>query len=114
MRFKQFSSNLERPFRKTKGKNMRFSFITITLKLFVLVQLVITSPNLIAQTKLGYVKVDEVIRKAKEEAILDKKFGLTIKEYGDCSDGNNRAKRGSSTESDRDSSNVSSSDDSDY
>ena len=59
-------------------------------------------------------EVLEVIRKAKEEAILDKKFGLTIKEYGDCSDGNNRAKRGGSTESDRDSSNVSSSDDSDY
>ena len=31
-------------------------------------------------------EVLEVIRKAKEEAILDKKFGLTIKEYGDCSD----------------------------
>ena len=64
MRCKQFSSNLEHPFRKTKGKNMRFSFISISLKLFVLLQLVIVSPNLFAQTKLGYVKVDEVIRKA--------------------------------------------------
>jgi len=64
MRFKQFSSNLEHPFRKTKGKIMRLSFISISLKLFVLLQLVIMSPNLFAQTKLGYVKVDEVIRKA--------------------------------------------------
>ena len=64
MRFKQFSSNLEHPFKKTKGQNMRFSFICISLKLFVLLQLVIMSPNLFAQTKLGYVKVDEVIRKA--------------------------------------------------
>ena len=43
---------------------MRSSFISISLKLFVLLQLVIMSPNLFAQTKLGYVKVDEVIRKA--------------------------------------------------
>ena len=64
MRFKQFSSNLEHPFRKTKEKNMRSSFISISLKLFLLLQLVIMSPNLVAQTKLGYVKVDEVIRKA--------------------------------------------------
>jgi len=64
MRFKQFSSNLEHPFRNTKGKIMRLSFISISLKLFVLLQLVIMSPNLFAQTKLGYVKVDEVIRKA--------------------------------------------------
>ena len=64
MRFKQFSSNLEHPFRNTKGKNMRFSFIGISLKIFLLLQLVIMSPNLVAQTKLGYVKVDEVIRKA--------------------------------------------------
>ena len=64
MRFKQFSSNLEHPFRKTKGKNMRLSIISISLKLVVLLQLVIISPNLFAQTKLGYVKVDEVIRKA--------------------------------------------------
>ena len=64
MRFKQFSSNLERPFRKTKRKNMSASFKNISLKLFVLLQLVILSPNLFAQTKLGYVKVDEVIRKA--------------------------------------------------
>ena len=64
MRFKQFSSNLDHPFRKTKGKNMRISFISISLKLFLLLQLVIMSPNLVAQTKLGYVKVDEVIRKA--------------------------------------------------
>jgi len=63
MRFKQFSSNLEHPFRKTKRKNMRSSFKNISLKLFVLLQLVIISPNLFAQTKLGYVKVDEVIRK---------------------------------------------------
>ena len=64
MKFKQFSSNLEHPFRKTKGKNMRFSFISMILKLVLLLQLVIISPNLVAQTKLGYVKVDEVIRKA--------------------------------------------------
>ena len=64
MRFKQFSSNLEHPFKKTKRKNMRSSFKNISLKLFVLAQLVIMSPNLFAQTKLGYVKVDEVIRKA--------------------------------------------------
>ena len=64
MKFKQFSSNLEHPFRKIKGKNMRSSFICISLKLFVLLQIVIISPNLFAQTKLGYVKVDEVIRKA--------------------------------------------------
>ena len=64
MRFKQFSSNLEHPFRKTKEKNMRYSFISMILKLILLVQLVIMSPNLVAQTKLGYVKVDEVIRKA--------------------------------------------------
>ena len=64
MRFKQFSSNLEHPFRKTKGKNMRVTFISMSLKLFLLLQLVIMSPNLVAQTKLGYVKVDEVIRKA--------------------------------------------------
>ena len=64
MRFKQFSSNLEHPFRKTKGKNMRHSFISMILKLILLLQLVIMSPNLVAQTKLGYVKVDEVIRKA--------------------------------------------------
>ena len=64
MRFKQFSSNLEHPFRKTKGKNMRYSFISMILKLILLLQLVIMSPNLVAQTKLGYVKVDEVIRKA--------------------------------------------------
>ena len=43
---------------------MRFSFTSISFKLFVLLQLVIMSPNLFAQTKLGYVKVDEVIRKA--------------------------------------------------
>ncbi len=43
---------------------MRYSFISISLKLVVLLQLVIISPNLFAQTKLGYVKVDEVIRKA--------------------------------------------------
>ena len=43
---------------------MRLSFISLSLKLFVLLQLVIMSPNLFAQTKLGYVKVDEVIRKA--------------------------------------------------
>ena len=64
MRFKQFSSNLEHPFKKTKGKNMGSSSISISLKLFLLLQLVIMSPNLVAQTKLGYVKVDEVIRKA--------------------------------------------------
>ena len=64
MRFKQFSSNLEHPFRKTKRKNMRSSFKNISLKLFVLLQLAMMSPNLFAQTKLGYVKVDEVIRKA--------------------------------------------------
>ena len=64
MRFKQFSSNLEHPFRKTKRKNMSDNFKNISLKLFVLLQLVIMSPNLFAQTKLGYVKVDEVIRKA--------------------------------------------------
>ena len=64
MRFKQFSSNLGHPFRKTKGENMRLSFISLGFKLFVLLQLVIMSPNLFAQTKLGYVKVDEVIRKA--------------------------------------------------
>ena len=43
---------------------MSASFKNISLKLFVLLQLVILSPNLFAQTKLGYVKVDEVIRKA--------------------------------------------------
>ena len=43
---------------------MRSSFISISLKVFLLLQLVIMSPNLVAQTKLGYVKVDEVIRKA--------------------------------------------------
>ena len=64
MRFKQFSSNLEHLFRKTKEKDMRSSFISISLKLFVLLHLVIMGPNLFAQTKLGYVKVDEVIRKA--------------------------------------------------
>ena len=78
MRFKQFSSNLEHPFRKTKGKNMRFSFISMILKLFLSLQLVIMSPNLVAQTKLGYVKVDEVIRKAniakQAEERLKKEF----------------------------------------
>ena len=54
----------EHPFKKTKGKNMRSSFKNISLKLFVLLQLVIMSPNLFDQTKLGYVMVDEVIRKA--------------------------------------------------
>ena len=40
-------------------------------------------------------EVLEVIRKAKEEAILDKKFGLMIKEEdGNCSDGNNKGKVG--------------------
>ena len=47
-----------------KRKNMGSSFMNITLKLFVLTQILIISPNLFAQTKLGYVKVDEVIRKA--------------------------------------------------
>ena len=42
---------------------MRSRFKNISLKLFVLLQLVMMSPNLFAQTKLGYVKVDEVIRK---------------------------------------------------
>ena len=64
MRFKQYSSNLGHPFRRTKGKNMRLSFTSLSLKLFVLLQLVLMSSNLFAQTKLGYVKVDEVIRKA--------------------------------------------------
>ena len=60
-------------------------------------------------------EVLEVIRKAKEEAILDKKFGLMIKEEdGNCSDGNNKGKSGSSTKSDSDSSYDSSSDDSEY
>ena len=64
MRFKQFSSNLEHPFRKINGKSMRSNGISFSLKLLVLFQIVIISPNLFAQTKLGYVKVDEVIRKA--------------------------------------------------
>ncbi len=64
MRFKQFSSNLEHLFRKTKERDMGSSFINSSLKLFLLLHLVIMSPNLFALTKLGYVKVDEVIRKA--------------------------------------------------
>ena len=43
---------------------MKFTFITISFRLFVLLQLAIMSPSLFGQTKLGYVKVDEVIRKA--------------------------------------------------
>ena len=84
MRFKQFSSNLEHPFRKTKRKNMRSRFKNISLKLFVLLQLVMMSPNLFAQTKLGYVKVDEVIRKAniakQAEDRLKKEFAPTDNE----------------------------------
>ena len=78
MRFKQFSSNLEHLFRKTKEKDMGSSFINSSLKLFLLLHLIIISPNLFALTKLGYVKVDEVIRKAniakQAEDRLQKEF----------------------------------------
>ena len=78
MRFKQSTSNSEHPFKKAKGKNMRSSFVSISLKLFVLLQILIISPNLFAQTKLGYVKVDEVIRTAniakQAEERLKKEF----------------------------------------
>ena len=78
MRFKQFSSNLEHLFRKTKEKDMGSSFINSSLKLFLLLNLVMMSPNLSALTKLGYVKVDEVIRKAniakQAEDRLQKEF----------------------------------------
>ena len=43
---------------------MMSSFARIMVRLFILLQFVIVSPHLFAQTKLGYVKVDEVIRKA--------------------------------------------------
>ena len=63
---------------------MRSRFKNISLKLFVLLQLVMMSPNLFAQTKLGYVKVDEVIRKAniakQAEDRLKKEFAPTDNE----------------------------------
>ena len=58
-------------------------------------------------------EVLEVIRKAKEEATLDNKFGFFAKDdEGDRSDENSRTKSGESTKSD--SSYASSSDDNDY